>query len=221
VATDAPTDAAGDYATAESAFVDAVPMPEALLFGGRSGPAASDAAAVAVLVARDWLGDVGPALGDVREGRDSYVEHLAVEAVDFPASGAAVVAVVAVVLDVVDGEYAGARASAWRSRSGSIVTEHVRPGIRGCCRHRTSAPTSRSGVRRSSTPQLRRRPVRLSRPPDTARSRSSSSRSATAGHCASSPERSRPASRARRRTSSGSVTTSAHSSSPDGFRNPA
>jgi hypothetical protein len=110
VATDAPTDAAGDDATAESAFVDAVPMPEALLFGGRSGPAASDAAAVAVLVARDWLGDVGPALGDVREGRDSYVEHLAVEAVDFPASGAAVVAVVAVVLDVVDGEYAGARA---------------------------------------------------------------------------------------------------------------
>lgn len=110
VTADVSTDTIADDEPAESTFVDASPMPEALLFGGRTGPTASDAAAVAVLVARDWLGDVGPGLGERREARDSYVEHLAVEAVDFPAPGAAVVSVIAVVLDVVDGEYTSARA---------------------------------------------------------------------------------------------------------------
>lgn len=80
-------------------------------FGGRAAVGPGDAAAVAVAVARAWLGDVGPPLdlGLARAGTGAYVEHLAVEAVDHPAPGAAVVTLVAVLLDTDRGTYRGAR----------------------------------------------------------------------------------------------------------------
>ncbi|MDP8961323.1 MAG: hypothetical protein M3N32_06905 [Actinomycetota bacterium] len=80
-------------------------------FGGRAAVGPGDAAAVAVAVARAWLGDVGPPLdlGLGRAGTGAYVEHLAVEAVDHPAPGAAVVTLVAVLLDTDDGAYRSAR----------------------------------------------------------------------------------------------------------------
>lgn len=81
-------------------------------FGGRVAVGPGDAAAVAVTVARAWLGDVGPPLdaGVGRAGTGSYVEHLAVEAVDHPAPGAAVVTLVAVLLEADAGAYRSARA---------------------------------------------------------------------------------------------------------------
>ncbi|MFN2558013.1 MAG: hypothetical protein ABR592_14325 [Nitriliruptorales bacterium] len=82
-----------------------------LRFGGRAAFGPGDAAAVAVTVARAWLGDVGPhlELGLGRAGTGAYVEHLAVEAVDHPAPGAAVVTLVAVLLDSEGGTYRNAR----------------------------------------------------------------------------------------------------------------
>lgn len=91
--------------------------PVALRFGARVAPGPGDAAAVAVVVARTWLGTVGPE-PPVEVGGDEvadgdrppvYAEHLAVEAVDLPTPDAAVVTVVAVVLDAVDGSYTSAR----------------------------------------------------------------------------------------------------------------
>lgn len=85
-----------------------------LASGARTAATPAEAAALAVVGARAWLSSVGPPLGDApnpaADGPGRYVEHLAVEAVDFPAPGHAVVTVVAVVLDV-DGEaYTAARA---------------------------------------------------------------------------------------------------------------
>lgn len=80
--------------------------------GGRSTPGPSDAGAVALLAGREWMEGVGASLdgGLPRASTGAYVDHLAVEAVDFPAPGAAVATIVAVLLDVDDGEYVGARA---------------------------------------------------------------------------------------------------------------
>ncbi len=80
-------------------------------FGGRVAVGPGDAAAVAMAVARAWLGDVGPPLelGLGRAGTGAYVEHLAVEAVNHPAPGAAVVTLVAVLLDAERGTYRSAR----------------------------------------------------------------------------------------------------------------
>lgn len=94
-------------------------MPTAA-YGGVAGPRAAvttaDAAATAVVLARSWLTGVGPQLADVpappagAPRAASYAEHLAVEAVDLPAPGFAVVTVIAIVLDVVDQGYGGGRA---------------------------------------------------------------------------------------------------------------
>ncbi|HEX2028374.1 MAG TPA: hypothetical protein VHF25_10290, partial [Nitriliruptorales bacterium] len=80
-------------------------------FGARAAPGPSDAAATAFLVARAWLGDVGSELPLGLDGppTGAYVEHLAVESVDHPGPGAAVVTLVAVLLDVEDGRYGAAR----------------------------------------------------------------------------------------------------------------
>lgn len=100
-----------------AASPDPASEPVALRFGARVAPGPGDAAAVAVVVARTWLGTVGPEppveVGDdeVADGDHPpvYAEHLAVEAVDLPTPDAAVVTVVAVVLDAVDGSYTSAR----------------------------------------------------------------------------------------------------------------
>lgn len=79
--------------------------PDALVFGARVAPGAEDAAAVAVAVARSWLGDAGPPLdlGLGGAGVDGYLEHIAVESVDLPLPDVAVVSLVAIMLDA-DGE---------------------------------------------------------------------------------------------------------------------
>ncbi|MBW3577510.1 MAG: hypothetical protein KY462_07185 [Actinobacteria bacterium] len=84
---------------------------EILRFGPRVTPGPSEAAATAVLVARGWLGEVGPDLPLPFQpaGTTAYVEHLAVASVDLPSPDLAVVTVVGVLLDVADGEYTGAR----------------------------------------------------------------------------------------------------------------
>lgn len=77
----------------------------------RSSTTLADAAAVAVPVARAWASGAGSALpleGMAPTGEPVYVEHLAVEAVDLPAPGAAVVTLLAVVLEVDDGRYGDA-----------------------------------------------------------------------------------------------------------------
>jgi hypothetical protein len=81
-------------------------------FGGRISAGASDAGAVALLVAREWLEGVGTSLEVAlpNAGTGAYVEHLAVESVDFPAAGTAVVSLLAVLLEVEDGAYRAARA---------------------------------------------------------------------------------------------------------------
>lgn len=68
------------------------------------------AGATAVVVARAHLGTAGPALevpGIERAQPGGYVEHVAVERVDMPAPGAAVVTVVAVVLTATADTYDG------------------------------------------------------------------------------------------------------------------
>lgn len=77
----------------------------------RGVPGRSEAGALAVLAARAWLtgaprgdiGDLPPGPPDVPE--DAYLEHVAVEAVDWPAPGALVVTLVAVLLRSEGGEY--------------------------------------------------------------------------------------------------------------------
>lgn len=81
----------------------------------RTRPTTSDAAAMAMVAARAWLTDVGPSLSLSGDGATdqpeagtsglTYVEHLAVEGVDHPAPGHAVASVLAVVLEVEDGDY--------------------------------------------------------------------------------------------------------------------
>jgi len=71
------------------------------IFGGRSVPGPQDAAALALIAARAWLGDVGPEpelFEDDGAAGTSYVDQLAVEAVDHPGPGAVVVTVIALVL---------------------------------------------------------------------------------------------------------------------------
>lgn len=84
----------------------------ALRFGPRTASGAGDAAAVAAVVARSWLGAIGPEpevdVGTA-EGPPVYVEHLAVEAVDVPTSDVAVVTLIAIVLDHGDEGYTDAR----------------------------------------------------------------------------------------------------------------
>lgn len=85
----------------------------ALRFGPRTASGPGDAAAVAAVVARAWLGAIGPEpdvdVGSA-EGPPVYVEHLAVEAADVPTSEVAVVTLVAIVLDHGDEGYTDARA---------------------------------------------------------------------------------------------------------------
>lgn len=75
--------------------------------GPRTSVTAADAVAMATAVARAWLTGVGPTL--TVEGVPSpgplYAEHLVVEAIDHPAPGFAVVTLLGVVLDAVDGAY--------------------------------------------------------------------------------------------------------------------
>lgn len=108
---------AGEAATGPTASTSPSSAPSSqeasagVRFGGRVAVGPGDAAAVAVAVARAWLGDVGPPLdlGLGRAGTGAYVEHLTVEAVDHPAPGAAVVTLVAVLLDADRGAYRSAR----------------------------------------------------------------------------------------------------------------
>lgn len=94
------------------AIEDLLPEPDALRFGTRASAGAGEAAAVAHLVAREWLDDIGVPLG-IEEveavGTGAYVEHIVVEAVDVPSPDAAVVTLVALLLEVSDGSYDGAR----------------------------------------------------------------------------------------------------------------
>ncbi len=86
--------------------------PAAVRFGVRVAPGPADVAAMAVLVARTWLGDVGPEPSvevGAAEAPPVYVEHVAVEAVDIPTSDTAVATVVAIVLDTADDTYTSAR----------------------------------------------------------------------------------------------------------------
>lgn len=86
--------------------------PVALRFGARAAPGPADAASVATIVARTWLGAVGPEPDlDVgaAEGPPVYVDHLAVEAVDIPTPDTAVATVVAVVMEADEGSYTSAR----------------------------------------------------------------------------------------------------------------
>lgn len=91
------------------------PAAGGMVAGPRAAVTTADAAAAAVVLARSWLTGVGPQLADVPTApasaarAASYAEHLAVEAIDLPAPGFAVVSVVAVVLDVVDQGYHGGR----------------------------------------------------------------------------------------------------------------
>lgn len=70
--------------------------------GARVHPRLGDATALATVVARAWITDVGPTLevegAELGRAGDRYAEHLAVEAVDHPAPGHAVVTLLAVVL---------------------------------------------------------------------------------------------------------------------------
>lgn len=98
---------AGDPATARTAAGDIVAL------GGARGPSRrGEAEGLAVVVARSWLSarPAGPGIAGLEPApgaADRYVEHLAVESVDHPARGEAVVTVRAVVLPV-EGESYGA-----------------------------------------------------------------------------------------------------------------
>lgn len=113
-----PTDAeAGPDAAADATPTPAPsgtpgPGPVALRYGARAAPGPADAASVATIVARTWLGAIGPEPElDVgaADGPPVYVDHLAVEAVDIPTPDAAVVTVMAVVLEAHEGSYTSAR----------------------------------------------------------------------------------------------------------------
>ncbi|MDP9021573.1 MAG: hypothetical protein M3N57_02520, partial [Actinomycetota bacterium] len=103
-----PVLAGEDVATTDPA---APATTEIVRFGPRVTPGPSEAAATAVLVARGWLGEVGPELPLPFDpaATTAYVEHLAVASVDLPSPDLAVVTVVGVLLDVADGEYTDAR----------------------------------------------------------------------------------------------------------------
>lgn len=83
--------------------------------GGASGPSRrGEAEGLAVVVTRAWLsarpgGPEIPGLDPAPGAADRYVEHLAVESVDHPARGAAVVTVRAVVLPVTGDSYGAPR----------------------------------------------------------------------------------------------------------------
>lgn len=79
--------------------------------GGRVVPDVGDAAALALVAGRHWLGDLGAGLelGLGRAGTGAYVEHLAVESFDMPGAGSVVVSLVAVLLDIDEDTYTGAR----------------------------------------------------------------------------------------------------------------
>lgn len=100
---------------AAPAHATAEPTPGAgtLSSAGRLTPGPGDAGALAVVAARAWLTDVGPRLDEglapLGEAEATYLEHVTVEAVDWPAPGAAVVSLLAVTLDVEDGAYRDAR----------------------------------------------------------------------------------------------------------------
>jgi hypothetical protein len=73
----------------------------------RIDPGDGATASLATAVARAWLTGLGPHLaisGIVPDHERSYVEHLVVEAVERPADGAAVVTLLAVVLDSAEDE---------------------------------------------------------------------------------------------------------------------
>lgn len=97
------------------------PSGSALLLGGPAGPSSLDVArGLALVVARSWLSTrpSGPTIEGLvpEEGADRrYVEHVAVETVDHPARGAAVVVVTALVLPIQDDTYG--------------VGEHVRVAV--------------------------------------------------------------------------------------------
>jgi hypothetical protein len=75
--------------------------------GARTAVGHGEAAALAVAITRAWLTGVGPrlALDGASPDPNTYVEHVAVEAIDHPAPGAAVVTVVAIVLSAPDDAY--------------------------------------------------------------------------------------------------------------------
>ena len=75
--------------------------------GARTATTLADATSLASLVARDWLGGVGPRVGIVETPLhpDAYVAHLAVEAVDHPAPDHVVVTVIGVLLHADDDGY--------------------------------------------------------------------------------------------------------------------
>ena len=75
--------------------------------GARTTTTLADATSLASLVARDWLGGVGPRTGivDAPLHPDAYVAHLAVEAVDHPAPDHVVVTVIGVLLHADDDGY--------------------------------------------------------------------------------------------------------------------
>jgi hypothetical protein len=111
---DVPIEAVPDRATGvarQGAEAAPPPAPDdsvQVLGGARSATTLADAAAVAVPVARAWASGAGATLaidGLEPTGEPVYVEHLAVEAVDLPAPDAAVVTLLAVVLEVRDGTY--------------------------------------------------------------------------------------------------------------------
>jgi hypothetical protein len=78
----------------------------------RPGPGDGVTASVAVAVARAWLTGLPPRLevrGITPSGDEAYVEHLAVEAIERPEAGAAVVTLLAVVLEVGEEQTADVR----------------------------------------------------------------------------------------------------------------
>jgi hypothetical protein len=79
---------------------------------GRPGPGDGVTASVAVAVARAWLTGLPPRLevgGITPAGDEGYVEHLAVEAIERPEAGAAVVTLLAVLLEVGEEQTADVR----------------------------------------------------------------------------------------------------------------
>ncbi|MFA9445096.1 hypothetical protein [Egicoccus sp. AB-alg6-2] len=100
---------AGDTTAARAAddevFVDPDLHVEQLRGGWREMPGDGATVVVALAVARAWLTGLGPQLHvDVLGPRqpDHYAEHLVVEAIERPAAGAAVVTLLAVMLDASD-----------------------------------------------------------------------------------------------------------------------
>lgn len=114
------TTATGTTATGTTVTgTEPAPRPSAAGQGGttllsspaRTTPTAADAAAMAVIVARSWVTNVGPTMHGTgtapqsQEGGGAYLEHAVVEGLDYPAPGYAVASVLGVVLAVDDGAY--------------------------------------------------------------------------------------------------------------------